>query len=213
MKSFTSTPFKWFRKNGNCKSNKSSTSRDVVASGVIQANHGNQDIDHVFTAMRQKALDLIKNEPYMKTLLTQTILHPESTDFYKAISRAIAARLVSSCGNNPVMCSNEIAKIIEQAMNSKDLEYGHTMADAVCQDIIACVKRDPACETELEVVLFYKGFAALVCHRAARRHYTIGPRTLDGSIHLNRQRRFVSLWLQSQASAAFGVDIHPAGMF
>jgi len=49
-----------------------------------------------------------------------------------------------------------------------------------------------------------KGFAALVLHRAARRRW--GKATgVPGEMS-----RFVSFWLQSQASAAFGVDIHPA---
>ncbi len=182
---------------------------DVKYAKIIP-NHGNEDIDNVFLALRERAIEVTKSEPYMTTLLTQSILHPKSTNFNTLISRAIAARLISSCGNNPLMCANEMTEIIEHAMNSTDLEYGHTMSEAVCEDILACLRRDPACETELEVVLFYKGFASLVCHRAARRHYTIGPRTVDGSTHLNQKRRFVSLWLQSQASAAFGVDIHPA---
>ncbi len=190
----------WQKKIATCTSNKNGSLRSVDDQ-VLPNDHNNDIRMKVFTALRQKAIEITKAEPFMKTLLTQTILHPESSSFNKAIARIAAARLMSSCGtnNSTIMSTIEISTIIEEAMNSKDLEYGHTMADAVCQDILACVKRDPACETELEVVLFYKGFAALVCHRAARRHYK-----LDGS------RRFVSLWLQSQASAAFGVDIHPA---
>lgn len=203
MKSLSSSsPLKWF-KSGNRQSsrkNRGNCGGGGTVDEIIPTHHGNKDIDNTFSALRQKAMQLTTTEPYMTTLLTQSILHPESTNFYKAISLAIAARLVSSCGNNPCMSSNQIAEIIENAMMSPDLEYGHTMADAVCQDIQACLSRDPACETELEVVLYYKGFAALVCHRAARRYYKT-----DGSC------RFVSLWLQSQASAAFGVDIHPAG--
>lgn len=86
------------------------------------------------------------------------------------------------------------------------------MGDAVAKDILACKNRDPACQTELEVVLFFKGFASLVCHRAARRHYSrcSNSSTGSGTGSGGNDRRFVSLWLQSQASAAFGVDIHPA---
>ena len=153
--------------------------------------------DVLYLKLRQKAIELTTTEPYLGNLLKRTILHPKSTNFNSAISRIIASRVISSCGSNPIMCDDDMNKIIEDAMNSKELEYGHTMADAIVEDIMACYRRDPACETELEVVLFYKGFAALVCHRAARKHYS--------------SKRFVSLWLQSQASAAFGVDIHPAG--
>jgi len=114
-------------------------------------------------------------------------------------------------------------------MESGELENGYSMADATRIDLIACRRRDPVCETLLEVVLFYKGFAALVCHRAARRVWgktVVGDGTTDatvidlddGTIRSGNPTRFVSLWLQSQASAVFGLDIHPcaeigAGVF
>jgi serine O-acetyltransferase len=51
----------------------------------------------------------------------------------------------------------------------------------------------------LEVVLFSKGFAALVCHRAAHRLW----------LRETGRKKFTALYLQSQASALFGVDLHP----
>jgi len=109
-----------------------------------------------------------------------------------------------------------IAHIIQDAMESEDLEYGYSMAEATRLDILACKRRDAACETFLEVVCFYKGFAALVCHRAARRAWgkTVAgaadsPGGANRSPGKGKVTRFVSLWLQSQCSAAFGVDIHP----
>jgi serine O-acetyltransferase len=113
---------------------------------------------------------------------------------------------------------------------------GHTMSYAVREDALCVWRRDPACETLLEVVLFMKGFLSLVVHRAARRAWK--PEDLDdgggnnavengsiekqvengGNVTNNNEeyhsqikgKRFVALLLQSQASAAFGVDIHPA---
>lgn len=190
-------PFVMFRK--NIKENKSIPQTNRLESSGSHA-------DSVFNRMQESAINLTKTEPYMTNLLKQSILHPKTNSFKVAIARAIASRLISSCGKNPFMCTDQTTEIIEAAFESTDLEYGCTMIDAVVKDIIACYRRDPACQTELEVVLFYKGFAALVCHRAARRHYQID--TTDGG---TTSRRFVSLWLQSQASAAFGVDIHPAG--
>ena len=73
------------------------------------------------------------------------------------------------------------------------------MRDAIRADATAVVDRDPAMDTLLEVVLFSKGFAALVCHRAAHRLW------LDKT----KSRKFTALFLQSQASAMFGVDLHP----
>eukprot|EP00551_Chaetoceros_affinis_P011980 CAMPEP_0203680186 /NCGR_PEP_ID=MMETSP0090-20130426/38321_1 /ASSEMBLY_ACC=CAM_ASM_001088 /TAXON_ID=426623 /ORGANISM="Chaetoceros affinis, Strain CCMP159" /LENGTH=488 /DNA_ID=CAMNT_0050548137 /DNA_START=37 /DNA_END=1503 /DNA_ORIENTATION=+ len=159
----------------------------------------------LYIELRSKALEVSVAEPFMKSLLLKTFLHPNVHNFNSAISRTIASRLISSCGNNPTFCAEQMTSIFEDAMKSPILEYGSTMADAVCEDILACTRRDPACKSGLEIVLFYKGFASLVCHRAARRHYNV-HNSNDGSA----SSRYVSLWLQSQASAAFGVDIHPA---
>jgi serine O-acetyltransferase len=180
-------------------------------STIMEQMNSKNDAISLFIALRKKAIELTKSEQFMTPLLNKTILHPKTTNFNSAISRIIASRLMSSCGKNSFMHDDILYKIIEDSMNSTDLEYGHTMSDAVVKDILACKRRDPACETELEVVLFFKGFASLVCHRAARRHYSrcSNSSTRNGDTSSNDQR-FVSLWLQSQASAAFGVDIHPA---
>ncbi len=170
-----------------------------------------ENVEHhaLFRELRAKALEVSTEEPFTKPLLERTILHPQVQNFNSAISRSIATRLISSCGSDPILCSEQMTKIFESAMKSSCAEYGKSMAEAVYEDILACKRRDPACKSELEVVLFYKGFASLVCHRAARRHYGLSC-TTDGNI---KSSRYVSLWLQSQASAAFGVDIHPAGVY
>jgi serine O-acetyltransferase len=51
-------------------------------------------------------------------------------------------------------------------------------------------------DTVLEVVLYAKGYASLVAHRAAFRLWQSG-------------KQFTALYLQSQTSAMFGLDIHP----
>lgn len=73
---------------------------------------------------------------------------------------------------------------------------GWTMMEAVKNDIFAVCTRDPAMDTPLQVILYSKGFAALVCHRAGYRWF-------------HKDAKFTALYLQSQASALFGVDIHP----
>lgn len=65
-------------------------------------------------------------------------------------------------------------------------------------------------------IMFMKGFSALVCHRAARRLWP--NKDSDGNAAPPFARsskgsagdRFAALLLQSQAAAAFGIDIHPA---
>ena len=90
------------------------------------------------------------------------------------------------------------------------------MSYSVREDALSILKRDPAVETLLEAVLFMKGFHALVLHRAARRAWKPTPENEDDIYDVEQAKnkvggkRFVALLLQSQASAAFGVDIHPA---
>jgi serine O-acetyltransferase len=57
-----------------------------------------------------------------------------------------------------------------------------------------------ACARYLEPLLYFKGFHALVTHRFAHALWQDG-------------RRDFALYLQSQASRIFGIDIHPAARF
>jgi serine O-acetyltransferase len=141
-------------------------------------------------------------------------IQPAKT-FEELISRIVSHRL-SSCsgGSEGNLCPSLLLQTIHNSFMSDELELGHTMSDAVREDALAVVRRDPACQTLLEVVLFMKGFASLVIHRAARRAWK--PSTPgcvsgdDGGTSSITGTRFVALLLQSQASSAFGVDIHPA---
>mmetsp|Transcript_13893 Transcript_13893/g.17480 ORF Transcript_13893/g.17480 Transcript_13893/m.17480 type:complete len:328 (-) Transcript_13893:124-1107(-) len=156
----------------------------------------------LWNCLREEAEDAMKNEPLLSCFLQKTILHPNVNSFGMAVAYTTTSRLLMSCDSSPTICGDEIISILKNAMMSEDLEYGHTMLSAVAQDVIVYKQRDPARHSILEVVLFFKGFASLVCHHAAKRNWNkVGS---DG-----RPARFMALWLQSQASAVFGVDIHP----
>ena len=159
--------------------------------------------------------------------------------FNEAISRIVSHRL-SSAGSSAMVCPIFLQNTFLSCFDSDELEMGHTMSEAVREDAICVWRRDPACDTLLEVVLFMKGFLSLVVHRAARRAWktdrlengdsnTIndgengiankyGYTTTGDSSNLEVEHstshikgtRFVALLLQSQASSSFGVDIHPA---
>jgi serine O-acetyltransferase len=179
--------------------------------------------DELWIRLRQEAQDALKEEPELEMLLHRTILAPGVASFEDAVAATVCYRMLlhpcmsgsGSTGGSSVnpatlppslmFCPNTMRKIISDALQSDELEGGHTMSTAVREDASAVCRRDPACDTLLEVVLFYKGFAALVCHRAARRKW----KQPAGSSNPNK-RSFTALFLQSQASAVFGVDIHPA---
>lgn len=86
----------------------------------------------------------------------------------------------------------------------------YSIAEAVRKDAQAVLDRDPACDTLLEIVLFYKGFAALVVHRVAHQKWIAVQRNKNNNNGKRTKRSMTALFLQSQASAIFGLDIHPA---
>jgi serine O-acetyltransferase len=63
-------------------------------------------------------------------------------------------------------------------------------------DIVAFTERDPACTSPLDPLLWFKGYHALQTSRVAHWLWLQGRKTL-------------AHFLQSRASALFGVDIHP----
>ena len=161
-----------------------------------------------------------REEPALAPLLQLTVLASNAPGQYsldEAIAHTICYRLLSKpCGGNnsnsnssnsnnnsngpPVFCPHTLHSILLDCLhNTSILEYGSTMREAVLADWQAVVRRDPAMDTHLQVLLFSKGFAALVCHRAAFRLW-------------QRQQRYTALFLQSQCSAVFGLDIHPASV-
>lgn len=179
---------------------------------ITETNEANKQND-LFKAIKQEAQAISLAEPLLKCLLARTILNPHVTTFNDIIATTISHRLstLTGCRNasiQPDVCPNAVKDMISSALSSDEKEMGYTMSEAVRHDAEACVRRDPACESVLEVILYFKGFAALVCHRAARRHWKKELKSGKGTPGYSRTKH-VALWLQSQASAAFGVDIHP----
>jgi serine O-acetyltransferase len=71
------------------------------------------------------------------------------------------------------------------------------IAAAFRADLAAVLDRDPACKRFLDPLLYFKGFHALVAYRFAHELWRQG-------------RKDFALYLQSECSRVFAVDIHPA---
>lgn len=201
----------------------------------------------MFLRLRREAVEVVKQEPVLSMLLSHVgLLDPSSLPafcngnakvepaktFEEIIARIVSHRLISSCSGPENICPKFLRNLVEQSFHTNGeeaLEMGHTMSYAVREDARSILRRDPACETLLEAVLFMKGFHSLVIHRAARRAWKpakkedvvteggterskTGTETNenDSTIINVSGQRFVALLLQSQAASAFGVDIHPA---
>ena len=68
---------------------------------------------------------------------------------------------------------------------------------SAAEDIEAIHSRDPACESPVEPLLFFKGFAAISTYRVSHQLWKNG-------------RRELAYYFQSLSNDIFGVDIHPA---
>ena len=164
------------------------------------------DDDYFSNRIFREAEETVEEEPELTSLLQLTVLAPGVKTFEDAVAATVCYRMLQctkkTSNDSTVFCPNMLRTLIRNSFQSDMLECGHTMKDAVRKDAMAVLERDPACDTLLEVVLFYKGFSALVCHRAARQKWF--------SMKSNTKRSMTALFLQSQASAVFALDIHPA---
>lgn len=81
---------------------------------------------------------------------------------------------------------------------SKEAFFGNPNALIQAQnDMAATAERDPACDSVLAPLLWFKGFQALAAYRVAHFFWNAG-------------RHHVAHYLQSHISETFAVDIHPA---
>jgi serine O-acetyltransferase len=164
-------------------------------------------VDELSAQLRQEALHVQEDEPQLSVLLQRTVLAPGVVSFEDAVAASVCYRLLLQPCSGPnngehmqptaMFCPHSLRGLFRECMSSQELELGHTMSAAIREDALAVCRRDPATDTVLEVVLFSKGFAALVCHRAAYQLWKF------------KHKNFTALFLQSQASAVFGVDLHP----
>ncbi len=145
-------------------------------------------IDPIWSQVRREADAAAAAEPALGGFIYATILsHSRLED---AVCHRLAQRL-----NHADVDAGLIGQTFEQVL--EDTPALGTMFRA---DLSAVRDRDPACTRFLEPLLYYKGFHALVTHRFAHELWNAG-------------RRDFALYLQSQSSRIFAVDIHPAARF
>jgi serine O-acetyltransferase len=146
---------------------------------------GLQTVDPVWARVRDEAAEIAAREPPLASFIFATVLNHDSLE--QTIAQRIADRL-----EHPNL-SGELIRQAYDELFAAEPEVG----EAFRADIVAVVDRDPATTRYVEPVLYYKGFHALQTHRLAHFLWTRG-------------RKDFALYLQSQASSVFGVDINPA---
>ena len=144
-----------------------------------------QTCDPQWIQLREEAQTVASEEPALASFVYATILSHERLE--DAICHRLAQRLEHS---------DVDAGLLRQTFDEV-LREQRKLAEAFRADLAAVYDRDPACDRLIEPVLYFKGFHALQTHRFANALWHGG-------------RQDFALYLQSQSSRIFGVDIHPA---
>lgn len=140
----------------------------------------------VWDQLYKEAAAAVKREPLLKPLIDEAVLR------HNSFADSLRFRLATKLGGRLVH-SNDWIKVFEEASNGNQ-DYA-IMRDA-CHDLIAILKRDPACDSVLTAFLFFKGYKALQSYRFSHIFWIAG-------------RKELALLLQSRISEVFSVDIHP----
>jgi serine O-acetyltransferase len=157
-----------------------------MPSQISDIRHGNiESYDPIWERIRGEAEEIVRREPGLGGFIFANVLNHDRLD--DAICHRIAQRL----GHEDVS-----ADLIRQAFDQVLSEDGE-LPVIFRADLAAVADRDPACNRIIEPLLYFKGFHALQTQRFANRLWKMGNRDF-------------ALYLQSQASRVFGVDIHPA---
>lgn len=142
-------------------------------------------VDPIWSDIRAEADAVVRAEPALGGFVHATVLaHDRLED---SVCHRLAQRL-----NHSDVDAGLISKTFAQVLADKP-DFG----DIFRADLQAVYDRDPAVDRYLEPLLYFKGFHALVAHRFAHELWTAG-------------RKDFALYLQSQSSRIFAVDINPA---
>jgi serine O-acetyltransferase len=141
--------------------------------------------DPIWAKVRAEAEEIAMREPALGGFIFANVLNHDRLE--DAICHRIAQRL-DHADVSADLIRHAFAKVLDE----------HTeLPGAFRADLAAVADRDPACTRVIEPLLYFKGFHALQTHRFAHRLWRTGNRDF-------------ALYLQSQGSRVFGVDIHPA---
>jgi len=144
-----------------------------------------ETVDPIWSAVRTEAEEVLAAERALGGFIYATVLSHERLE--DSVCHRLAQRLNHS---------DVDAGLIGQTFNDV-LDNHPELGQIFRADLAAVYDRDPACHRYIEPLLYFKGFHALVTYRFAHALWRQG-------------RRDFALYLQSQSSRIFAVDIHPA---
>ncbi|GMI49403.1 hypothetical protein ScalyP_jg11587 [Parmales sp. scaly parma] len=142
------------------------------------------EFDQVWKQLLSEAKTEAEKEPLLVSFLFSSILNHKSLE--SALAFHMANRLMSSS-----MMSTQVQVLFLEA-----LENSPTFKYSLRKDMMAVMKRDPACTCLPDVFLYFKGFHALQTYRVANYLW-------------RKDRKVLAQYFQSQMSQVFQIDIHP----
>ncbi len=143
------------------------------------------DADQVWADIHEAAIRMAADESQLRHMLEDVVIGRDS------LAESLAARLARRLSREDMQRGE-----LEPLLCGLLMEHDSVML-SVARDMAAIVDRDPACQSALEPLLFYKGFLAISAYRVAHCLWNAG-------------RKPLALYLQSIVSEIFAVDIHPA---
>lgn len=144
-----------------------------------------ETVDPIWSAVREEAEAVVQAERALGGFIYATVLSHQRLE--DSICHRLAQRL-----NHADVDAGLIGQTFAEVLQRRP-----ELGTAFRADLAAVYDRDPACTRYIEPLLYFKGFHALVTHRFAHALW------LDG-------RTDFALYLQSQSSRIFAVDINPA---
>ncbi len=142
-------------------------------------------VDELWAAIRQEVSAQLLQEPELGNFFSRRILQHDS--LASAISDLLALKLAST--DFPQIA---LKQLFDAALRGDD-----GIMESVNNDLLATRQRDPAVKLYSTALLYFKGFQALQAYRIAHWYW-------------QQDRKAMALYLQSQISQVFTVDIHPA---
>ena len=141
-------------------------------------------VDPIWVEARSEAEEVLGREPALGGFIYASVLSHDRLE--DAICHRLAQRLDHSDVDSGLMKQTFLALVDENPI----------LRQVFRADLAAVYDRDPGCGRYLEPLLYFKGFYALVTHRFAHALWHSG-------------RKDFALYLQSQSSEKFSVDVHP----
>ena len=143
------------------------------------------DLDATWDQIRKAAIEMADEEPDLHHMLEDIVISRSN------LAESLAVRLARRLSREDMQRS-QLEPLLSEVLTDNE-----KVMRSVARDMNAIVDRDPACQSALEPLLFYKGFLAISSYRIAHCLWLA-------------ERKALALYFQSIVSEIFAVDIHPA---